>query len=270
MMLHVEGLHVRIDRREVVSDLGFAAAPGECVAVLGRNGAGKSTLVRGLAGLLPIRGVVRLDGRDLTGQPAAERSRQIGYVAQEGPQLAAQLTVFDLLLLAQNGHRTGWRPVPESLARAEMVLQLLRLEGMANRMPAQMSGGQRQMVSLALALVRQPRLLLLDEPTSALDLANQLSLLELVSDYTKRHGIATVMVLHDLNLATRYADSVLMLENGRLAHAGATADALTHARLTQVYGIDCQILPVAGGHTAIYPLAATQRESLSAVIGMDV
>jgi iron complex transport system ATP-binding protein len=262
MTLHVEGLCVRIGRREVVSDLGFTAAPGECVAVLGRNGAGKSTLIRGLAGLLPTRGVVRLDGRDLTAQPTAERSRQIGYVAQEGSQVAAQLTVLEFLVLAQNGHRIGWRPAPESLARAEMVLRLLRLEGMANRMPAQMSGGQRQMVSLALALVRQPRLLLLDEPTSALDLANQLSLLELVSDHTKRHGIVTVMVLHDLNMATRYADSVLMLDNGHLAHAGATEDALTHARLVQVYGVDCQILPIPGGHTAIYPLAATQGQSI--------
>ncbi|MFT8243648.1 ABC transporter ATP-binding protein [Roseomonas sp. BN140053] len=254
-MLRIEDLHVRIGRHPVVKGVSVSLEAGQCLAVLGRNGAGKTTLVRGLAGLLPARGKVLLDGQDLTALSPADRSRQIGYVAQGVTQVSAQLTTFDLLLLAQNGGRADWRATPESLRRAEAMLDLLHLHPLAQRAPGEMSGGQRQMVALALALVRQPRLLLLDEPTSALDLANQLHLLELVREHTRRTGIVTVMVLHDLNLATRYADAVAMLENGVLLHDGDTAGAMTRERLARVYGVDCHILPVQGGHTAIYPLS---------------
>ncbi len=253
-MLEVEGLHVRIGRTSVVRGVSFRVGAGTCLALLGRNGAGKTTLVRGLAGLLPSTGRIALDGAPLGGT-ATERTRRIGYVAQGVAQVAARLTTFDLMLLALNGDRTGWRVSPAHFARVDAVLDLLGLRDLGKRMPAEMSGGQRQMVALGLALVREPRLLLLDEPTSALDLANQLHLLELVRDFTRRHGIVTLMVLHDLNLATRFAGDVLVLDRGRLAHTGPTKDALTRVRLAETYGIDCAINVVEGGHTAIYPLA---------------
>ncbi len=254
-MLEVEGLDVRIGRTPVVRAVSFRAEAGTCVALLGRNGAGKTTLVRGLAGLLPSAGRIALDGAPLGALNAAERTRGIGYVAQGVTQVAARLTTFDLMLLALNGDRTGWRVSPAHFARVDAVLDLLGLQDLGKRMPAEMSGGQRQMVALGLALVREPRLLLLDEPTSALDLANQLHLLELVRDFTRRKGIVTLMVLHDLNLATRFAGDVLVLDRGRLAHVGPTKDALTRVRLAETYGIDCAINVVEGGHTAIYPLA---------------
>ncbi|MFC0384922.1 ABC transporter ATP-binding protein [Muricoccus vinaceus] len=255
MSLSLEDLGVRIGRHRAVRGVSCAVAAGECLAVLGRNGAGKTSLVRGVAGLLPVTGAIRLDGQDLTALGPAERSRRIGYVAQGVAQLSAQLTVFDLLLLAQNGGQFAWAAPRESLHRAEAMLDLLGLQPLARRTPAEMSGGQRQMVALALALVRRPAVLLLDEPTSALDLANQLHLLELVRTHTRRAGMATVMVLHDLNLASRYADSVLMLEDGAPVHAGPAAEVLTEERLARVYGVDCRILAMEGGHRAIYPLA---------------
>ena len=254
-LLGIENLGVRIGRHQAVRGVSCEVAAGECLAVLGRNGAGKTSLVRGLAGLLPVSGTIRLDGQDLTALGPAERSRRIGYVAQGVAQLSAQLTVFDLLLLAQNGGQFSWAAPKESLHRAEAMLDMLGLQPLARRTPGEMSGGQRQMVALALALVRRPRVLLLDEPTSALDLANQLHLLELVRAHTRRSGMATVMVLHDLNLATRYADSALMLEEGAPVHAGPVAEVLTRERLARIYGVDCHIMAVEGGHRAIYPLA---------------
>ncbi len=256
-MLQAEDITIRIGGRAIVERVDLEVAPGECLAVLGRNGAGKTTLIRGLAGLLKLQGRVTLDGSALDRLSPAERTRRVGYVAQGVAQLSAQLTVFDLLLLARNGNRVGWQVPRSDLARAEAMLNLLGLTALAGRMPAELSGGQRQMVSLALALVREPRLLLLDEPTSALDLANQLQLLDIIRDYTRREGIVTLMVLHDLNLATRYSDRVVMLEAGRLRYAGTTKDAFTQARLAEIYHVDCHILPLESGHTAIYPLAAT-------------
>jgi iron complex transport system ATP-binding protein len=257
-LLRIEDLYVRIGRHEAVRGVSCTVEAGECLAVLGRNGAGKTSLVRGLAGLLPARGRILLDGSDIARAGPAERSRLIGYVAQGVAQLSAQLTVFDLLLLAQNGGQFAWAAPPESLRRAQEMIELLGLQPLARRTPGEMSGGQRQMVALALALVRRPRILLLDEPTSALDLANQLHLLELVREHTRLAGMATVMVLHDLNLATRYADAVLMLEGGAPAFAGPVEEALTRERLARIYGVDCHIMDVEGGHRAIYPLSRLQ------------
>ena len=257
MSLRVEALDVRIGRHHVVRGVDARAQAGACVALLGRNGAGKTSFVRGLAGLLPATGQSWLDGDRLDTLAPAVRAQRIGYVPQGSGPAGVQLTTFDLILLALNGGRGGWRVPPEHLARVEQVIALLHLEHLAQRMPADMSGGQRQMVALAAALVHRPRLLLLDEPTSALDLANQLRLLELVRAYTRREGIVTLMVLHDLNMATRYADQVMMLRGGELVHAGPTAEALSVDRIAEVFGVECCILPAAGGHTAIYPVATT-------------
>lgn len=255
MTLTVENLTVRIGRTNVVHDVSFRAEAGQCLAVLGRNGAGKTTLVRGLAGILPATGEIKLDGERIGVLRAADRNRRIGYVAQGFMQLSAQLSTYDLLLLAINGGRLGWS-VPEAhLHQADEALSMLGLESLADRRPGEMSGGQRQMVALAIALVRRPRLLLLDEPTSALDLANQLHLLEIVRAYTKKEGITTLIVLHDLNLATRYTDQTMLMTAGRVAASGPTIETLHRERLQQVYGVDCSIHGVENGHTAIYPLS---------------
>ena len=256
MTLTVNRLSVRIGRTKIVEDVSFRAEAGQCLAVLGRNGAGKTTLVRGLAGILPASGEIKLDGGDISTLPAAERNRRIGYVAQGFMQLSAQLTTYDLMLLAINGGRLGWSIPADHLGRVDEALAMLGLESLANRRPGEMSGGQRQMVALAIALIRRPRLLLLDEPTSALDLANQLHLLETVRDYTRREGISTLIVLHDLNMATRYTDDVLLMSSGKLVAAGPTVETLHRERLQQVYGVDCAIQGVEGGHIVIYPLEA--------------
>ncbi|WP_168208261.1 ABC transporter ATP-binding protein [Agrobacterium sp. T29] len=167
-----------------------------------------------------------------------------------------QLSVFELLMLAQNGGRQSWRATPESACRAEEIISVLGLERFANTSPANLSGGERQMISLAIALVRQPKLLLLDEPTSALDLANQLHILDVVQDYTRKNGIVTLAILQDLNLATRYADSVLLLSKGRKAACGTMNEILTVDRIANLYGVECRMLNVDEGRfSAIYPVA---------------
>lgn len=259
-VLSVRDLQVQIRGRTILEPASFSLAGGQSMALLGRNGAGKSTLVKALAGLLPSSGQISLDGMALETMTPTERSHLLGYVAQDFASVNARLSVYELLLLCQNGHRRSWRVERQSLSRADEVLSLLRLEHLAQRMPSEMSGGQRQMVALALALVRRPKLLLLDEPTSALDLANQLHLLNTVQNYTRTQGILTLMVLHDLNLASRYSDQVMLLQDGRLLGQGDAASMLTERRLQQIYGVQCQIVPVAG-YQAIYPLAPVESRA---------
>ncbi len=197
-----------------------------------------------------------LDDTDLLALPAVQRAGLVGYVAQDTSHLAVRLSVFELLILSQNGGRQSWRVTPESTRRAESILTTLGLERFADVSPAGLSGGERQMIALALALVRQPKLLLLDEPTSALDLSNQLHMLDVVQAYTRQHSIATLTILHDLNLATRYADRALLLSRGRPVAMGKTAEILSTEQIAELYGVECRRIDVDGGRfSAIYPVS---------------
>lgn len=255
-MLEVKNLGVTIEQTEILKPQTFSVDSGSTLAILGRNGAGKSTLVKGIAGLNPTNGEVLIDGEALAHMSPKERSRLIGYVAQDFGSSDVRLSVFELLVLAQNSHNLSFSASEESLQNCEQMLKLLHLEHLADRHPYQMSGGQRQMVALALALIRKPRLLLLDEPTSALDLANQFQLLEIVKDYTRRHSITTLMVLHDLNLAHRYADHTLLLEQGQRVAFGPTREVLTAKQIEQSYGVRCETFTASDGAISVHPLAA--------------
>jgi len=262
LSLVLRGFSVSIGAATIVHDVAAEVPPGQVLALLGRNGAGKTTLVRGLAGLLPAHGSAVLDGVDIAALLPGPRSRVMGYVAQDLAATSARLTVLELLVLAQNSDRMSWQATPDSLARAGAVLERLHIGAFAGSRPAALSGGQRQMVHLALALVRRPRLLLLDEPTSALDLANQLHLLTVVREYTAREGIVTVMILHDLSLAARFADAALMMEQGRITHAGPVGSVMTEEIIGTVYGVRCRLLPVGeGSHFAVYPLGLTGSQA---------
>lgn len=247
---------VSLGGRMILQGLHVQAEAGRTLALLGANGAGKSTFMKGLCGLLRAQGSAAIDGIQLLGLEPARRAALIGYVAQDMAHLDVRLSVYELLLLAQQGGARAWATSSESRLRAEQVLALLGLERFAEQQPGQLSGGERQMISLALALVRRPRLLLLDEPTSALDLANQLQMLDAVSAYTRREGIVTLAVFHDMNLASRYADDALMIRHGRVHCSGPTAQVLTPQNLAAVFGVDCRTLNVDdGAYTAIYPVS---------------
>jgi iron complex transport system ATP-binding protein len=257
-MLALNNVSVSLGGKKIVSDVTLQVQAGESVALLGRNGAGKSTLVKALAGLLDYSGKAVLESGDLGALPARQRGALVGYVAQDLAMINARLTVFELLLLAQNTHRLGLKPSVASYRQAEMLLESLGITALATLMPMQLSGGQRQLVALALALVNEPRLLLLDEPTSALDLANQFNLLDNVERYTRSHNIVTLMVLHDLNLASRYAGHCVILHQGRVQAQGRTHEILTREQLASVYGVNCHIVEVAG-QRAIFPVERHQQ-----------
>ncbi|SBS36665.1 Iron(3+)-hydroxamate import ATP-binding protein FhuC [Marinomonas spartinae] len=255
-MLNVNELSVRIGRVDILKPVSFELAAGQSLALLGRNGAGKSTLVKGLAGLVKAKGDIQLGGVGLNSMTQKERSQVIGYVAQDFSSSNVRLSVFELLLLAQNSQNMQLRASPESLVLAQDMLNMLGLAHLSERMLNEMSGGQRQMVALALALIRKPKLLLLDEPTSALDLANQLQLLQTVRDYTQEQNITTLMVLHDLNLAHRFADQTMILESGNVSAFGDTHEVLTAEQIANSYGVHCEVFVGSDGSRSIHPLSA--------------
>lgn len=241
-----EELLVRYGPRLVLDGLSFTASPGEVLAVLGANGSGKSTLLRTLAGLLP-------HGGRIARPPGAP-----GYMPQDNAA-QARLTAFELVLLGRLRH-LGLQVATADLAAAEAAMAEIGIAHLAGQRIATLSGGQRQMVFLAQVLAAGPAMLLLDEPTSALDIAHQLHVLGLIRAATRRRGLVTIAVLHDLNAAARFADRLMLLHQGRLLGIGTPAEILTPALLRQVFGVEAAVLTGPDGAPVVIPLRAAGSE----------
>ncbi|WP_127090551.1 ABC transporter ATP-binding protein [Aquabacter cavernae] len=241
LSLHVHEVSVGYGRREVVRGLSLAPLRGGCVtALVGPNAAGKSTLLRTIAGLLPMRGRVSLGAVDLAGLSRAERAARIGFMPQSLPGGVA-LTVMETVMGAL---RAGGDAAPisgsEMQTRAALALDDLGIGALALETLDKLSGGQRQLASLAQALVRRPDVLLLDEPTSALDLRHQVVVMSILRRLAGE-GRLVVAVLHDLALAARWADHVVVLSEGRCAAEGAPSQTISSAVLASVYGVEGRV-----------------------------
>ncbi|HEY8565157.1 MAG TPA: ABC transporter ATP-binding protein [Beijerinckiaceae bacterium] len=225
---------------------------GEVVAVIGPNGAGKSTLFRRVAGLLGGPGEVLVTSH--SGRPPC-------YLPQD-TAAAAVLTVYEAVLLARKqGGRGGWRVDDADLALIDGVLGDLGIAELAFRNLAELSGGQRQLVSIAQVLVREPEILLMDEPTSALDLHRQIEVLALVRRLASARGLCVLVALHDLNHALRVADQVMVLADGRLVAAGPPRDVITPSLLEEVYGVRARVEPGGPGSVPYLVVEGSARDA---------
>ncbi|MCT8467746.1 ABC transporter ATP-binding protein [Chromohalobacter canadensis] len=238
--LKVTGLTTGYRGHRVFQGLNLPALrAGSLIGVLGPNAVGKSTLLKALAGLHPAQGEIRLGGIELSALRGVQRMRHVGYLPQTLPQ-ATSLVAYEAVASACRVARPELqRDAIETLIEA--VFDRLSLRSLALTRLEAMSGGQRQMVGLAQALVREPDLLLLDEPTSALDLRWQLALIEAVRDTVTCRGATCLMALHDINLALRHCDRVLLLGPGGLLAEGEPHMAITPDALRSAYGIRARI-----------------------------
>jgi iron complex transport system ATP-binding protein len=211
-------------------------------ALVGPNGAGKSTLLRAIAGLLPAQGSIMLDGQELVGASPRERARRVTFMPQALPQRIG-LTVFEATLSALRAspvEDVSFAATRALHQRVMTTLERVGIAGLAMRALDHLSGGERQLASLAQAVVRQPKVLLLDEPTSALDLGHQVAVMSLVRDLAA-DGRIVLAVLHDLNLAAAWADQIVVVHGGRVDTDAAPHDALTAAMLARVYGVRADV-----------------------------
>jgi iron complex transport system ATP-binding protein len=234
---------------------------GEVTALLGPNATGKSTLLKCLAGLETPSGTMTI--RDPDGGPATpapdRRTRRRGeddrvlYLPQDLPP-ASSLTVFEAVLLARQ-QRGSTRVSRAAADEVEQTLTRVGIADLATRPLSQLSGGQRQMLSLAQAVVRRPAVLLLDEPTSNLDLRNQLTILDLVRSIATTQPAAVLVTVHDLNLAARFAEQVVVLHGGGVYASGPPRSVITEAMLREIYQIDATVQYTADGTPT---LAATR------------
>lgn len=214
---------------------------GHITALVGPNGAGKSTLLRVLAGLLPARGSVTLGTRDLVSASLSEHTAHVSFMPQLQPQRVT-LSVLESVIAALKASPIEGERLSTAQAeqRAVAVLERVGIVDLALSVLGHLSGGQRQLVSLAQAIVRDPEVLLLDEPTSALDLGHQVSVMHLVRDLASE-GRIVIAVVHDLALAARWAADVVVMHRGRLAAAGPAGTSITPALLADVYGVRARV-----------------------------
>ena len=243
-LLQVRGLSTGYRDRQVIRQLDLPdMRAGEVLSLVGPNAAGKSTLMRALAGLQPATGSVKLGSHELVGLPLADHARRVTYMPQTLPQGVA-LSVLESVLGALRASSTG-NPADDSHAggqrRAVAILERVGILHLALEGLDHLSGGQRQLVSLAQALVREPRVLLLDEPISALDLQHQLRVMRLVRELARERGMMAIMVLHDLQIAARWSDGVVMLSQGTVVATGTPGDAITPESLARVYGVVARV-----------------------------
>jgi iron complex transport system ATP-binding protein len=252
--LHIHDLSVRYDRRQVLTSLEAGPLPrGQITALLGPNGSGKSTLLRALAGLTRVHaGSLSLDGETLALSAASARSHSVVYLPQALPA-GVRLQVLESVLVAARATR-GYGAASShathggGLAHAHAVLRRLGIDDLATRSLDELSGGQRQLVGIAQALVRDPQVLLLDEPLSALDLNHQFHVMQVLRDVTRESGMVTVVVLHDINAAMRACECAMLLHEGRIVRFGPPSEVVTPATLGQVFGVAARIEPCSRGH----------------------
>ncbi|MBD8167465.1 ABC transporter ATP-binding protein [Erwinia persicina] len=237
--LKISGFHAGYPKRQVISNLNVPLLPqGKITVLLGPNGCGKSTLLRSMAGLNRASGELWLNGEDLMALPFARRASRVVYLPQSLPA-GVHLHVLESIIVAQRA--SGGRSNASSEVEVMALLEQLGIAHLALSYLDRLSGGQKQLVGLAQSLIRRPELLLLDEPLSALDLNYQFHVMDLVRRETRLRNIVTVVVVHDINIALRHSEHVLMLQNGELVADGLPEAVITPDSLARVYGVKGRI-----------------------------
>ena len=249
MILSVSDINFTYGSQGVLSGVDFNLKGGELLAILGPNGVGKTTLLKCINAIhRPSAGSIMVEDRNVLEMRPNEIAKGIGYVAQKNE--CARITVFDAILMGRKPH-IQWRVGDNDLKMVDSAIRRLHMEALSLRYIDQLSGGELQKVSIARAMVQEPRLMLLDEPTSSLDLKSQVDIMTMLRRVVDEHKIAAIMTMHDLNTALRYADKVLFLKNGQIHSTGPTCDVTTEV-VEEVYGLQVHIHTVQG-HPMIVP-----------------
>jgi iron complex transport system ATP-binding protein len=238
-MLEIKNLYSGYDGVDVIHDINLKAENGELLCILGPNGCGKSTLLKSIARIIPYRGGVVVDGRDIASFSRKNLAKKIALMGQSA-EVYFPYSVYDAVSMGRYTHTEGFL---KSLSAADReiindILNRLGLYGEKDRMINELSGGQLQRVFLARTLAQSPDIILLDEPTNHLDLKHQIELLQYLLRWAKDNNKTVIGVLHDLNLVHYYGDNAAIMHRGRLASYGRPKQVLNGETLNAIYDID--------------------------------
>lgn len=244
MKLRIVGLEFWYNSTKVLDNVEFGVGEGELLSIIGPNGAGKTTLLKVIARLLkPRRGIVYIDGRSLWELKPREAARRIAYAGTITSN-GFQVTVLDYVLTARYPHHSGivlWER-EEDVRIAEKALRRLGVEHLASRRLDQLSSGELQRVVIARILVQEPEVILVDEPTAFLDLKHRLEVMEILHRLVLEDEKTVIAAVHDLELAAKYSDKIILLHEGRIIAAGKPEEVLTEENIREAYGVDVRIV----------------------------
>jgi iron complex transport system ATP-binding protein len=242
--LEIENITLDYGQRSVIRDLSFQLYPGELLGLVGPNGCGKTSVIKSLSRVLtPSSGRILLDGNELAGIPRHELARIIGVVPQN-PSLPETFTVFEVVILGRNPH-LGLLSA-ESARDMAIVWQAMERAGiipLAKRRIGELSGGEKQRVTIARVLAQEPQVILMDEPTANLDIAQQMEILDLITGMCREKNTAGLIAIHDLNVAAQYCTRIIMLKNGQIYAEGTASEVITTDNVREVFGAETTIYP---------------------------
>ncbi|MDF2670500.1 MAG: fecE [Paenibacillus sp.] len=241
--LYTQQLDIAYDQRLIVQNLSLSVPTGKITALVGANGSGKSTILKAMARIMkPKKGNVYLDGKSIHQQTTKEVAKQLAILPQN-PVAPEGLTVSELVSYGRFPHQKGFGSLSkEDKETVQWAIEVTGMEQFADRPVDQLSGGQRQRAWIAMALAQQTDILFLDEPTTFLDMAHQLEVLKLLQKLNQEEGRTIVMVVHDLNHATRYAQHVVAIVRGEIVSEGSPVEVVTKDVLRTVFNIEADIL----------------------------
>jgi len=234
--LRVKDLEFNDSSIPVPENVCMELGSSEILWIVVPNGAGKSTLILSMNRIR--HGSILLDGEKAKYKNMIKIAKRFGYVPQSSSR-TFPTTVFDTVLM---GRRPRWRSSKNDLKKVVEVLKLMEIEDLSMRVFNELSGGQQQKVLIARALAQEPDILLLDEPTSNLDIHHQLEVMEIIRELVAKRGISAIMAIHDLNLASRFADKIIIMKNGKIIDAGKPWDVLTPENIRKVYNVEVEVL----------------------------
>ncbi|YCK82327.1 ABC transporter ATP-binding protein [Arthrobacter sp. D3-18] len=250
-MITVRNVTKRYGGITVLDDVSCEIPRGGITSIIGPNGAGKSTLLSLISRLQPMdAGGVSVAGLDVTATPSKELAKTMAILRQEN-HLTMRLTVRDLVAFGRFPH-SGGRPTVEDLEHVDEAIRQLDLTSMADKFVDELSGGQRQRAYIAMVLAQDTEYLLLDEPLNNLDMKHSVEMMRLLRRLADELGKTIVLVVHDINFASCYSDTILAMKNGRLIHQGRPSDIMRAGMLHDVYDIDIRIEEIDGNRIGVY------------------
>lgn len=241
MKLEINGLEFAYSSRSVLNDITFTFEGAQLVAILGPNGVGKSTLIHCIDRILkPNTGTVMINDTESSEYRMKDLAKIVGYVPYSSSD-TFPMSVVDAVLLGRHPY-SNWKSTREDVRIVYSMLRRLGIEDLAKCQFNELSAGQHQKAMLARGLVQEPQILLLDEPTANLDVKHQLGVTKLLRDLSREKDMLVIMICHDLNIASKYADSILMMKDGTIYAAGNAQDVITKDNIEDVYGVRCRII----------------------------
>lgn len=262
MRIKINDLEFAYSSTPVLHDVVLDLDGAQFISIVGPNGVGKSTLIHCMNKVLkPTGGTVLLNDEDVSEMKLKEVAKIIGYVPYTSTD-TFPLTVVDTVLMGRSPH-TGWRPKEKDLDIVYGILKMLSIVDLADRPFNELSAGQHQKVMLARGLAQDPQILLLDEPTSNLDIRHQLEVTSILKELSVHRDLLVIMISHDINIASKFSDKMIMLKDGTIYAAGSPEEVITEENIREVYGVESEILMSDGRPHVVLKMPVDWEEQLA-------